>query len=96
LGGDEFVILLDDVSSVEGAMRVANQVLESIEQITQIDGHPVRLSASIGLSSAGFKDKGGRVLSADNVLNQADHAMYRAKQQGKGRICLSDDFASNF
>jgi GGDEF domain-containing protein len=55
-----------------------------------------RLSASIGLSSAGFKDNSEGTLSPDKVLNQADHAMYQAKQQCRGRICLSDDFSSHF
>ncbi len=87
LGGDEFVVLLEDVSSREGAVRVAEVVLAQIETITSAGGHPVKISASIGISSA--QGRFGVTYSATALLDEADHAMYQAKQNGKGRVAFS-------
>lgn len=84
LGGDEFVILLEDASTREGAVRVAQEALRQIESITEVGGNVVRISASIGISSA--QGKIGATHSADTLLDEADHAMYQAKQAGKGCI----------
>lgn len=84
LGGDEFVILLEDASTREGAVRVAQEALRQIESITEVGGNPVKISASIGISSA--QGKIGATHSADTLLDEADHAMYQAKQAGKGCI----------
>jgi diguanylate cyclase (GGDEF)-like protein len=89
LGGDEFVVLLEDVKSREGAERVAEVVLAQIETITSAGGHPVKISASIGISSA--QGRFGVTYSATALLDEADHAMYQAKQNGKGRIAFSDN-----
>ncbi len=89
LGGDEFVILLEDVVSREGAVRVAETTLRQIESITSAGGHPVKISASIGISSA--QGRFGVTYSGTALLDEADHAMYKAKQNGKGRIAFADD-----
>jgi diguanylate cyclase (GGDEF)-like protein len=89
LGGDEFVILLEEVSTREGAVRVAEEALNQLKQITSVGGHPVTLSGSIGISCA--QGRLGVSYSAAALLDEADHAMYRAKQAGKGRICFSDN-----
>jgi diguanylate cyclase (GGDEF)-like protein len=87
LGGDEFVILLGEAGSRDGAIRLAEDVLQELHALVEIDGHPVRLSASIGISSA----RGGGE-SPESLLSLADHAMYEAKQEGKGcyRFSSSD------
>jgi len=87
LGGDEFVILLEDVSDCDGANRVAGLALEQIRAITEADGQPVAISASIGIASAHGKE--GAARGAPAVLADADQAMYAAKEAGKNRICLS-------
>lgn len=84
MGGDEFVILLEDASTREGAIRVAQEALRQIESVTEVGGHPVKISASIGISSA--QGRLGASYSADALLDEADHAMYQAKQAGKGCI----------
>ena len=89
LGGDEFVILLEDVVSREGAVRVAETTLRQIESITSAGGHPVKISASIGISCA--QGRFGVTYSGTALLDEADHAMYKAKQNGKGRIAFADD-----
>jgi diguanylate cyclase len=81
LGGDEFVILLEDVGGRDGALRVAEQTLAAINGITELGGKPVAISASIGISHA--VGQAGIERFPDDLLSQADHAMYQAKQGGK-------------
>ncbi|WP_373069807.1 putative bifunctional diguanylate cyclase/phosphodiesterase [Gemmatimonas sp.] len=78
LGGDEFVIVLDDVASAELAGSVADRLLAVLEQPYFLNSHTVRSSASIGIvhSSAGYTQ-------ADDMLRDADVAMYEAKRRGK-------------
>jgi diguanylate cyclase (GGDEF)-like protein len=87
LGGDEFVILLEEVVSREGAMRVAQLTLDQISGITEAGGHPVVISASIGISSA--HGRAGALRGAGALLAEADQAMYRAKQAGKAGFRFS-------
>jgi diguanylate cyclase (GGDEF)-like protein len=88
LGGDEFVILLEDVTSRDGALRVARLVLAEIESITEADGHAIRISASIGIASA--RGQMGAARGQEALLAEADQAMYAAKQAGKGRFVVSE------
>jgi diguanylate cyclase (GGDEF)-like protein len=81
LGGDEFVILLEEVVSREGAKRVAQLTLDQIRGIAEAGGHPVSVSASIGISSA--HGRIGAERGAAALLAEADQAMYQAKQAGK-------------
>ena len=78
LGGDEFVIVLDDVETPELASAVADRMLSVLEQPYILKAHTVRSSASIGIvhSSAGYTQ-------ADDMLRDADIAMYEAKSRGK-------------
>ncbi len=87
LGGDEFVILLEEVRDRDGAQRVAELALEEIRGIALADGHPIVISASIGISSAHGPE--GMALGSQALLADADQAMYQAKQEGKNRIALS-------
>lgn len=87
LGGDEFVILLEEVNGREGAERVAQLALDAIRGIKEADGHPVEISASIGISAlCGDRDDSG---AAKRLLAEADQAMYVAKHGGKSRWSLS-------
>ena len=88
LGGDEFVILLEEVRDRDGAARVGELALQEICGITDAGGHPVAISASIGISSAWGPE--GAARGSHALLADADQAMYRAKQEGKNRICVSD------
>ena len=81
LGGDEFVILLEEVKSRDGAMRVAQLALDQINGIVEAGGHPISISASIGISSA--HGRAGAARGAAALLAEADQAMYQAKQAGK-------------
>ena len=87
LGGDEFVILLEEVPDREGAQRVGELALEEIRGILDAAGHPVAISASIGIASA--QGQQGLARGSQALLADADQAMYLAKQAGKNRICVS-------
>ena len=89
LGGDEFVILLEDVASESGALRVARLALAEIESITEVDGHAVTISASVGIASA--RGQIGAARGQETLLADADKAMYAAKQAGKGRFVVSPE-----
>jgi diguanylate cyclase (GGDEF)-like protein len=79
LGGDEFAILLDHVQIGKQAVLVAERIIASLSAPISIDGRQVHMAASVGL--AWGRDGEG----ADELLRNADVAMYRAKSRGKGR-----------
>jgi diguanylate cyclase (GGDEF)-like protein len=78
LGGDEFALLLPHVSGIEGAVRVARRLLAALAAPVELGGQPVVVSPSIGISL--FPDDGD---TADAIVEGADAAMYRAKEQGR-------------
>jgi len=80
LGGDEFTILLEDIKDVSDAIRIADRVEEELRLPFELDEQEVFTSASIGiaLSSPGYDQP-------ENLLRDADIAMYRAKSQGSAR-----------
>jgi len=85
LGGDEFTVLLDDISGASDATRVADRIEKELEAPFHLGEHEVFTSASIGIS---FGSKS--YSSAEDIIRDADLAMYRAKQQGKGRYEVFD------
>ena len=80
LGGDEFAVLLDQATS-DGADRCANKLLDLLHAIV-LPFAPAGLRASIGI--AGFPGCGE---TPDAVLAAADRALYRAKREGRDRVC---------
>jgi diguanylate cyclase (GGDEF)-like protein/PAS domain S-box-containing protein len=85
LGGDEFTILVDDIGNPSDATRVADRIQRELTQPFTLSGHEVFTSASIGiaLSASGYE-------AADDLLRDADIAMYRAKALGKARYEVFD------
>ena len=81
LGGDEFVVILDEIPDADAASAVAERLLTVLERPYQLRSHNVRSSASIGIvhSSACY-------VSADDMLRDADIAMYEAKRRGKACV----------
>ncbi|MEM9136785.1 MAG: EAL domain-containing protein [Cyanobacteria bacterium P01_F01_bin.42] len=79
MGGDEFVILLDEIFDVPEAEIVIQRIRSELTRRFQIAGHDLHIDASIGiaLSSADLQ-------SGEAILQKADLAMYRAKNAGKG------------
>lgn len=80
LGGDEFVVLLTEMLEINDAIHVAERIQADLQKPFDLSGHEVFISASIGiaLSTDGHK-------SAEEMLRDADIAMYRAKAKGKAR-----------
>jgi len=85
LGGDEFAILLHRVETAGGAIHVADRIQEILNMNFSIDGHEVFVTASIGIahSATGY-------LNPEEILRDADIAMYRAKAGGKARYEIFD------
>jgi diguanylate cyclase (GGDEF)-like protein/PAS domain S-box-containing protein len=80
LGGDEFVVLVDDVHAESDAHAAVQRVVDILEQPFEVDGETIFVSASVGVALA--RD----VAHAADVLREADDAMYRAKQRGRGSV----------
>jgi diguanylate cyclase (GGDEF)-like protein/PAS domain S-box-containing protein len=78
LGGDEFTILIEDVAAPEGAVRVAERVLEAFRSPITLGERTLHLTASVGVAAG----EPGRHRPGD-LMRAADAAMYRAKAAGK-------------
>ena len=85
LGGDEFVMLLSNVDSVTNAVRVADRVQKLLSEPLDIEGREVFTSASIGVthSDLGYE-------AAEEMLRDADTAMYSAKSEGRSCYVVFD------
>ena len=83
LGGDEFAILLEDLASPNDWQVVANRVLETLRQPFDLDGKQMFVRGSIGVAVRGEGHE-----ESDELLRNADVAMYMAKSQGKNRFEL--------
>jgi len=80
VGGDEFVVVLAQITRNTDAMLVAEKIIEMVRQPIDAQGHPVTLSASVGIAI--YPQDGSDVAT---LVSRADQAMYRAKQAGKNR-----------
>ena len=90
LSGDEFAVLLEDVRDPVDAQRVACRVLDVLGETMHVAGKEIEASASIGIALAD-----GSYLAADEVLRDADIALYRAKNLGRKRFELFDETLAN-
>jgi diguanylate cyclase (GGDEF)-like protein len=82
-GGDEFVVLLDSLASVQVIDAIATRIIEALSAPLGLEGLQVRLSISIGVAL--FPEHGK---SAKELLRRADAAMYRAKHEGGRRYLI--------
>ena len=80
LGGDEFTVLLRNVGDAETARSIAERVIRSLALPANLGGRDYQMRASVGVTM--FPDDG---IDLEDVIRQADLAMYRAKAQGRGR-----------
>jgi len=78
LGGDEFVVLVEEPRGPEEVMIVANKILRLLDRPVLIDFHEVAISASMGIAS--FPEDGDDL---DTLMQNADAAMYQAKESGR-------------
>jgi len=86
LSGDEFAILLEDIDIPAAAVAVAQRVLDALSVPMQIAGRELAPSASMGIAIGD-----NTYVTADEVLRDADIALYRAKEQGRKRYELFDE-----
>jgi diguanylate cyclase (GGDEF)-like protein/PAS domain S-box-containing protein len=80
IGGDEFTILLEGLADERAAIGAAERIQQALAEPVRLQGREVRAVGSVGIA---FSDGARR--SAEEVLRDADAAMYRAKSQGGGR-----------
>ncbi len=85
LGGDEFVVLLDGVTGVGDATRVAERIAEAVVRPIELGERQVVVGASVGIALTADHESQPEV-----VLRNADVAMYEAKKEGKGRTKVFD------
>ena len=85
IGGDEFAVMLEHITSVAEAEAVAERLVDDLQRPYDLNGRAVITPASIGIAFA----KRGEV-SADELLRNADVAMYAAKGDGKARFEVYD------
>ena len=83
----EFLIILRPAMEPEVAGRIAQRLSERIERPIVVEGHECRVSASIGIASTTQYDTRP---SIEQLLADVDGALYQAKNEGRGRFCISD------
>ena len=86
LSGDEFAVLLEDAPIPQTASKVAQRVLEALQQPLLVNAHELHPSASIGIA---IGDQ--RYQTTDELLRDADIALYRAKSAGRHRFVMFDE-----
>ena len=77
-GGDEFAVLLIDIDRIEDIVRIAKKILNLFLAPIQLEGHEFYITTSIGISVCPSDGQG-----AEELLQNADTAMYRAKEHGR-------------
>ena len=86
MGGDEFVVLLEPIYQAEDALAAADRLLAALSRPYHLGSHEVFITASIGIVVAQ-----GDYERADDLIRDADTAMYEAKRAGKARHALFDE-----
>jgi diguanylate cyclase (GGDEF)-like protein len=85
LGGDEFTVILRQVSAVDAINEIAQRIIESLQRPVNIAGRDHQVRASIGITR--FPEDGNTI---EELLRNADLAMYQAKQSGRSRAVFFD------
>jgi diguanylate cyclase (GGDEF)-like protein/PAS domain S-box-containing protein len=85
-GGDELVVVCEDLESVEPAIHVAERIVEALRPPVHVSGHDLHVTTSVGVAHA----EGHAGATAEALMRDADLAMYHAKDQGKDRVAVFD------
>lgn len=83
MGGDEFVVLLGEINDERDIIAIADKILDELSQPLVIGGNTLQTSSSIGITL--FPNDGH---TPDEMLQNADSALYEAKQSGRNRFCF--------
>ncbi|MGA2521606.1 MAG: sensor domain-containing diguanylate cyclase [Acidimicrobiales bacterium] len=81
-GGDEFVVVCEDIGDEAQAVEIGNRIVEDLRRPFDTPFGDRVLSASVGVATCGA----GNVVSADELIRNSDRAMYEAKMDGKARV----------
>ncbi len=87
LGGDEFVAVLIDLADIHDALPIIGRLLDAAARPVHLGGHRMMVSASLGVT---FYPQAEEKVDPDQLLRQADQAMYQAKLAGKNRYYIFD------
>ncbi|MGE5468197.1 MAG: EAL domain-containing protein [Ignavibacteria bacterium] len=79
MGGDEFVVLLEDIEEPEHCAALAGEIIADVSLPLEIQGHDIRIGTSVGIAC--FPEDGGDALT---LMKHSDTAMYAAKAEGRG------------
>ncbi|HVV92111.1 MAG TPA: GGDEF domain-containing protein [Hyphomicrobiales bacterium] len=85
LGGDEFIVLIEELAHPSDAVRIGERLIETLARPITVDGQEVYATASVGVATSTAEHA-----AAEDILRDADLAMYRAKSSGRGRIEIYD------
>lgn len=85
LGGDEFTILIPQIKNIDDVSRIAQRVLDNLQQPMNINGNMMSVTGSIGIATFPYDGE-----EPDALLKNADIAMYHAKQSGKNKFRFFD------
>lgn len=88
VGGDEFAIVCEDIDAPQDALEVARRVLAELADPIALRSADVPISSSVGVTLARPRD---RAVSVEDLLREADTAMYRAKAAGGDGVALFDE-----
>jgi diguanylate cyclase (GGDEF)-like protein/PAS domain S-box-containing protein len=84
-GGDEFTLLLEDIDAIDDAIEVAERVAKQLTAPFSLEGHEIYVTTSIGIALSGSSHE-----RPDDLLRNADMALYEAKYKGKNRYAVFD------
>jgi len=83
VSGDEFAVVLLEIDDMAAVSAIADKILKEVAMPLSIEGNDVAITVSIG--ACAFPDHG---TTGEDLLKNADTAMYGAKQAGRNRICF--------
>ena len=83
-GGDEFVIMLMDIENETSLKELLERIQTDLKRPILIDDYKIEITSSLGVSICHCKS----YIEAEQLIRQADHAMYQAKKQGKNRYMI--------
>ena len=86
LGGDEFIVLMDDFEADKDVFSLVERILTELQAPFLVNGHELVMAASIGIALSGPNCE-----NAEEIVRNADIAMYRAKSQGKAGYVIFDE-----
>lgn len=90
LGGDEFTVLLEDVAGNEEVERVVSRLMDGLAAPFEIAGSEIFVTASVGVVATASSES-----NPEDLLHEADLAMYRAKESGKARYEIYEEAMSD-